>query len=116
MMRCYQRLLNILYTDHATNDEVRRKIQAAIGEYDELLTQVKKRKLRWFGHVSRSSGFAKMILQLRQSERNKKKRQTEEEVERQYFRVDRNLLCQLNQSILKQDMVERIIAKSPVVP
>ena len=23
----------------------------------------KNRKLRWFGHISRSSGFAKMILQ-----------------------------------------------------
>ena len=28
-----------------------------------LLTLVKKRKLRWFGHVSRSSGLAKKILQ-----------------------------------------------------
>ena len=51
------------YKDHVTNEEVRRKIQAAIGEYDELLTLVKKRKLRWFGHVSRSSGLAKTILQ-----------------------------------------------------
>ena len=62
-MRCYRRLLNISYKDHVTNKEVRRKIQAAIGEYDELLTLVKKRKLRWFGHVSRSSGLAKTILQ-----------------------------------------------------
>ena len=60
---CYRRLLNISYKDHVTNEEVRRKIQAAIGEYDELLTLVKKRKLRWFGHVSRSSGLAKTILQ-----------------------------------------------------
>ena len=62
-MRCYRRLLNISYKDHVTNEEVRRKIQAAIGEYDELLTLVKKRKLRWFGHASRSSGLAKTILQ-----------------------------------------------------
>ena len=62
-MRCYRRLLNISYKDHVTNEEVRRKIQAAIGEYDELLTLVKKRQLRWFGHVSRSSGLAKTILQ-----------------------------------------------------
>ena len=56
-MRCYQRLLNISYKDHVTNEEVRRKIQVAIGEYEELLTLVvKKQKLRWFGHVSRSSG------------------------------------------------------------
>ena len=56
-MRCYRRLLNISYKDHVTNEEVRRKIQAAIGEYDELLTLVKKRKLKWFGRVSRSSGW-----------------------------------------------------------
>ena len=61
-MRCYRRLLNISYKDHVTNEEVCRKIQAAIGEYDELLTLAKKRKLRWFGHVSRSSGLAKTIL------------------------------------------------------
>ena len=62
-MRCYRRLLHISYKDHVTSEEVRRKIQAAIGEYDEFLTLVKKRKLRWFGHVSRSSDLAKMILQ-----------------------------------------------------
>ena len=62
-MRCYRRLLNIAYKDHVTNEEVRRKIQAAIGEYDELLTLVQKRKLRWFDYVSRSSGLAKAILQ-----------------------------------------------------
>ena len=62
-MRCYQIVLNILYKDHLTNEEIRRKIQAATGEYNELLTLVKKRKLRWLGHVSRSTGLAKMILQ-----------------------------------------------------
>ena len=62
-MRCYQRLLNTSYKEHVTNDEVHRKIQAAIGEYDELLTLVKKRKLRCYDHGLRSSGFAKTILQ-----------------------------------------------------
>ena len=79
-MRCYQRLLNISYKDHVTNEEVRRKIQAAIGEYDELLTLIKKRKLRWFGHVS---GFlVSKDNPTGHSERNKKKRQTEEEMGR----------------------------------
>ena len=55
--------MNISYKGHFTNEEVCRKIQTAIGEYDELLTLVKKRKLRWSGHVSRSSGLAKTILQ-----------------------------------------------------
>ena len=83
------------YKDHSTNEEVRRKIQAAIGEYDELLTLAKKRKLRWFGHVSMSSGSAKTILQ--GTVKGKRiKRQTEEEVGRQYRRVDRNGFCQLS--------------------
>ena len=34
-MTCYWRLLNILYKDHVTNEEIRRNIQATIGEYDE---------------------------------------------------------------------------------
>ena len=45
-MRCYSRPLNISYKNHVTNEEVHRKIQAAIGECDELLNLVKKRKLR----------------------------------------------------------------------
>ena len=49
--------------DNVTNQAVHRKIQAAIGEYDELLTMVKKQQLRWSGHVSKSIGIAKTILQ-----------------------------------------------------
>ena len=62
-MRCYRRLLNISYKDHVTNEQVRNRIQNAIGVHDDLLTMVKKRKLRWYGHISRSSGMAKTILQ-----------------------------------------------------
>ena len=43
-MRCYQRLLNTSYKGHVTDEEVRRKIQAAIEEYDELPVMVKKQK------------------------------------------------------------------------
>ena len=57
----HRRLQNILYKDHVTNEDARRKIQAAIGKYDELLTLIKKRKLRCFGHVSKYSGLAKKI-------------------------------------------------------
>ena len=62
-MRRYRRLLYISYKDHATNVKVRRKIQAASDDFDKLMTLVKKRKLRWFVHVSMSSGLAKTILQ-----------------------------------------------------
>ena len=39
-MRRDPRLLNIFYKDHITKQDVRRKIKAAIGEYDVLLTTV----------------------------------------------------------------------------
>ena len=62
-MRCYRKILRILYKDHVTNEEVRTKIQQAIGPHEDLLTMVMRRKLQWYGHVSRSSGLAKTILQ-----------------------------------------------------
>ena len=62
-MRCYRRLLNISYKDHMANAEVRNRIQNAIGVHDDLLTMVKKRKFRWYCHISRSSSMAKTILQ-----------------------------------------------------
>ena len=62
-MRCYRKILHISYKDHVTNEEVRAKIQQAIGPHEDLLTIVKRRKLPWYGHVSRSSGLAKTILQ-----------------------------------------------------
>ena len=33
------------------------------GPHEDLLTIVRRRKLQWYGHVSRSSGLAKTILQ-----------------------------------------------------
>ena len=62
-MRCYRRTLRISYKDHVSNEEIRAKIQQAIGPYEDLLTIVKRRKLQWYGHVSRSWGLATTILQ-----------------------------------------------------
>ena len=61
--RCYRKILHISYKVHVTNEEVRAKIQQAIGPHEDLLTIVKRRKLQWYGHVSRSSGLAKTVLQ-----------------------------------------------------
>ena len=61
-MRCYCKILRISYKDQVTNEEVRAKIQQAIGPHEDL-TIVKRRKLQWYGHVSRTSGLAKTILQ-----------------------------------------------------
>ena len=72
-IRCYRRLLDILFYDYVTSEEVRRKIQVAIGAYDEYLTLFKKRKLR---NVSRPSGLSKTIVQ-GTVKGKRRKRQTE---------------------------------------
>ena len=56
-------MLRISCKDHVTNEVVRAKIQQATGKHENLLTIVKRRRLRWYGHVSRSSGLPKTILQ-----------------------------------------------------
>ena len=71
-MRCFSKKLRISY--HVTNEEVCAKIQRAIGPHQDL-TIVKRRKLQWYGHVSRSSGLAKSILQGTVKGRRKQGRQ-----------------------------------------
>ena len=62
-MRSFRRLLGISYKDHITNEEVRSRIRKAIGPYKELLSTVKRRKMKWYGHITRASGLAKTVLQ-----------------------------------------------------
>ena len=52
-MRCFRRLLNIPYTAHMTNIAVREEVEYYIGKYESLLKIVRRRKVHWFGHVSR---------------------------------------------------------------
>ena len=56
-------VLNITYKNHVSNEEVRNKIQSAIGKHDDLLSVVKSCKIRWYGHISRASGMDKTLLQ-----------------------------------------------------
>ena len=62
-MRCYRNILGISYLDHITNEAVRQIIHDHIGPRKDLLTMVKERKLKWYGHTTRSSGLSKTILQ-----------------------------------------------------
>ena len=88
-MRCYRKILHISYKDHVTNEEVRAKIQQAIGSHEHLPTIVKRCKLQWYGHVFHSSGLPKTILHGTLKVDQKKTRKTEEEVERQNQGMDR---------------------------
>ena len=84
-MRCYRKIVHISYKDRFTNEEVRAKIQQEIWPHKDLLTIVKRCKLQWYEHVSRS-GQNHLV---RHSERGKKTKQTEEEVGRQHQGMDR---------------------------
>ena len=56
-MRRFRKIPGISYKNLVINEEVRAKIQQAIEPHKDLLTIIKRRKLQWYGHVSRSSGL-----------------------------------------------------------
>ena len=85
-MRCYREILRISYKDYVTNVQVRAKIQQTIRPHEDLII-VKRCKLLWSGHVSRSSGLAKTMLQST-VKGEEGKVDTEEEVGRQHQGMD----------------------------
>ena len=113
-MRCYCKISHISYKDHVTNEEVRAKMQQAIGPHEDLLTKVKRRKLQCYGYVSRSSGQAKNHL-ARHSEWRKKTRQaaTEEEVGRQHQGMDRPGVRQ--GAVENREKWRKLVVKSSVM-
>ena len=62
-MRCFLKLLGISFRDNQTNEEVKVRTGNAIGPHEDFLTSVKRRSLKWYGHVTRSSRLAKTITQ-----------------------------------------------------
>ena len=90
-MRCYRKILHILYKDHVTNRGVCANIQQAVRLHKDLLTIIKRHKMKWYGHVSCSSALAKTILQgtvkggRRQADRKRKNKK----VRRQHLGMDR---------------------------
>ncbi|GFR83852.1 endonuclease-reverse transcriptase [Elysia marginata] len=61
--KCLRKLLRISYIDHVTNESVRELVVAYVGPQEPLLATVKRRKLAWFGHVTRHDSLSKTILQ-----------------------------------------------------
>ena len=82
-MRCFRKLLGVSYRDHITNEEVKARIGNAIGPYEDLLTSVKRRKLKLYGHVTRSSGLAKTVLQgtVQRRRRGRQRKRWEDNIE-----------------------------------
>ena len=61
--KCYRRMLGISWKDHKTNKFVRAQIALLAGPQEPLLAPVKRRKLTWFGHVTRHNSLPKTVLQ-----------------------------------------------------
>ena len=103
-MRCYRKILRISYKDRGTNEEVRAEIQQAIGPHEDFLTIVKRSKLQWYGHVSRSSGLAKTILQ--GTVKRGRRRGREKEVRRQHQGMDKPRVRQVPEGSGEQRRLE----------
>ena len=116
----YRKILRISYKDHVTNEEVRAKIQQAIGPHKDLLTIVKRRKLQWYGHISRSPGLTKTILQGtvkggRRQGRQRKNRQRKkwEDNIREWTGLE---FAKFQRALEKRGKWRKLVAKSSVVP
>ena len=104
-MRCYRKILRISYKGHVINEEVRAKIQQAIGPHEDLLGRGKETQTAvvWSCVPFIRSGQNHLA---RQSERGKKTRQTEEEVGRQHQGMDRPGVRQVQESSGEQGKME----------
>ena len=113
-MRCYRKVLHISYKDHVTNEEVRVKIQQVIGPHEDLLTIVKRRILLWYGHVSRSSGLAKTILQgtVKGGRRQGRQRKRWEDNIREWTGLE---FAKSQRAVENREKWRKLVAKSSVV-
>ena len=103
-----------LYSDHITNKEVKTRIENAIGPHEDLLTSVKRRKLKWHGHVTRSSGLAKTMLQGTVQGRKRRGRQRKrwEDNIKEWTGLEHN---ELLQKAVNLEVGRKLVAKSSVV-
>ena len=108
-------MLYISCKDHVTNEEVRAKIQQAIGSNEYLLTIVKRRKLQWYDHVFRSSGLAKTILQgtVKGGRRHGRQKKKWEDSIREWTGLE---FGKSQRAVENREKWRKLLAKSPVVP
>ena len=114
-IRCPRKVLHISYKEHVTSEEVRAKIQQAIGPHEDLLTNVKRRKLQWYGHVSRSSGLAKTILQgtVKGRRRQGGQRKRWEDSIREWTGLE---FTKSQRAVENREKWRKLVVKSSVVP
>ena len=114
-MRCSRKLQRISYKGHVTNEEVCAKIQQAIGPHEVLLTIVKRCKLQWYGHVSRSLDLAKTTLQgtVKRGRRQGRQKNRWEDDIREWTGLK---FGKSQRAVENREKWRKLVAKSSVVP
>ena len=114
-MRCYCKILRISYKDHVTNKDVCALIQQATGPHEDLLTNVKRCKLQWYGHVSSSLGLAKSILYgtVKGGRRQGRQRQRWEDNIREWTGLE---FAKFLRAVKNREKWRKLVVKSSVVP
>ena len=114
-MRCYHKILHISYNDHVINEEVLAKIQQTIGPHEDPLTIIKRHKLQWYGHVSRSSGLSKTILQVtvKGGRRRSRQRKRWEDNIREWTGLE---FGRSQRAVEHREKWRKLVVKSSVVP
>ena len=95
--------------------QVKARIGNAIGPYENLLTSVKKHKLKWYGHVTRSSGLAKTILQRTAQggrQRDRQRKRWEDNI-KEWTGLEWNILLRKAENL---EEWRKLVVKSTVVP
>ena len=110
-----RKILHISYKDHVINEEVCAKIQQAIGPHKDVLKIVIRRKLQWYGHVSRSSSLAKTILQgtVKGERRQVRQRKRREDSSREWTGLE---FGRSQRAVENREKWRKLVAKSSVVP
>ena len=113
--KIHYKVQRISYQDHVTNEEVRAKIQQAIGPHEDLLTIVKRRKLQCYGYVFRSSGLAETILQgtVKGGRRQGRQRKRWEDNIREFTGLE---FAKSQRAVENREKWRKLVAKLSVVP
>ena len=85
-----------------------------IGPHEDILTIVERRKLQWYGHVSRSSGLAKTILQgtVKGGRRQSRQKKMWEDNIREWTGLE---FAKSQRAVENREKWRKLVAKSSVV-
>ena len=111
-MRCFHKLLEQRSHNQRASESQNWKCHWA---YEDLLTSVKRRKLKWYGHVTRSSGLAKTILQgtvQGERRRDRQRKQWEDNI-KEWTGFEWNILQWETEN---REEWRKLVVKSTVVP